>query len=115
MNSQRQKHFQTAHPVWAKTRETEKNLTIGLRCRFNAPSSGTLLLAITGSSLYRVWCNGRFVGHGPTRGPHGWYRVDAWDIRPYLRSGENLLCIEAAGYNANSFYLLDQPSFLQAE
>lgn len=108
-------HFRTARPVWAKGRETEKNLTVGLRCRFTSEITGKILLRIAASSLYRVWCNGRFVAHGPTRGPHGWYRVDEWNLRPYLFAGENLLCIEAVGYNANSFYLLDQRSFVQAE
>lgn len=32
-----------------------------------------------------------------------------------LWNGENILAIETAGYNVNSYYLLDQPSFLQAE
>ena len=30
-------------------------------------------------------------------------------------AGENVLAIEVAGYNVNSYYLLDQPAFLQAE
>ena len=29
--------------------------------------------------------------------------------------GENLLAVEVAGYNVNSFYLVDRPPFLQAE
>ena len=58
---------------------------------------------------------GQFVGLGPARGPHGYYRVDVWNLRQQLRPGANVIAIEVAGYNANSYYLLDQPSFLQAE
>ena len=32
-----------------------------------------------------------------------------------MTKGKNFLTIEVAGYNSNSYYLLDQPSFLQAE
>jgi alpha-L-rhamnosidase len=65
--------------------------------------------------LYRLFVNGQFAGHGPARAGHGFYRVDQWDISPKLKDGRNEVVVEVAGYNANSFYLLDQPSFLQAE
>ncbi|MHC4482454.1 MAG: alpha-L-rhamnosidase-related protein, partial [Planctomycetota bacterium] len=75
---------------------------------------GSAMLRITGSSLYRVFLNGSFLGHGPARGPHGYWRVDQWPLRN-LAAGENVLAIEVAGYNVNGYYLLDQPSFIQAE
>jgi alpha-L-rhamnosidase len=59
--------------------------------------------------------NGAFRGYGPARGPHEYYRVDEWDLTPALLSGKNWVAIEVAGYNVNSYYLIDQPSFLQAE
>ena len=74
-----------------------------------------MVLRAAGSTIYRVFLNGEFLGHGPARGPHGWYRVDEIDLTSKLRSGENVVAFEVAGYNANSYYLLDQPSFLQAE
>ena len=55
------------------------------------------------------------VGFGPACGPHGFFRVDEWDITKKLTPGKNLVAIEVAGYNCNSLYLLDQPSFCQAE
>ena len=107
--------FQRAKPLWPQGRETEKNLTVAFRARFDAPSVGSVLLRATGSTLYRVFLNGEFVGHGPARGPHGWFRMDVLDLTAKVKPGANVVAFEVAGYNANSYYLLDQPSFLQAE
>ena len=67
------------------------------------------------STIYRAWINGELVAHGPARGPHGYYRVDEIDVSKQLKPGTNVIAIEVAGYNSNSYYVLDQPSFLQAE
>ncbi len=110
-----QPSFVSAKAVWPAGREREKNVTVGFRATFERPAGATVRLRATGSSLYRIHLNGEFIGHGPARGPHGWYRVDEIDLTGKLRPGANLLAFEVAGYNVNSFYLLDQPSFLQAE
>ncbi len=107
--------FQSAKPVWLAGKKTEKNCTAGFRALFPAPTQPGCHVAIAASSLYRVFLNGEFVGHGPARGPHGHYRVDIWSLDARIKPGENLIAIEVAGYNVNSYYLLDQPSFLQAE
>jgi alpha-L-rhamnosidase len=107
--------FQLAKPVWPAGRETDKNITVAFRATFEAPLGERVFLRAAGSTLYRIFLNGEFIGHGPARGPHGWYRVDEIDVSSKLRPGKNLVAFEVAGYNVNSFYLLDQPSFLQAE
>ncbi|MGD0127242.1 MAG: hypothetical protein ABSF46_17925 [Terriglobia bacterium] len=107
--------FISAQPVWPKGLEREKNLFVGFRASFEASDQHPVLLRVTGSTVYRVFVNGAFRGYGPARGPHGYYRVDEWDLAPALRSGRNSVAIEVAGYNVNSYYLLDQPSFLEAE
>ena len=106
--------FESARPIWPADRETEKNLLAGFRCLLPRAPGGPVTLRVAASSLYRAFLNGAFLGHGPARGPHGYYRVDEWDLTDRLGE-ENLLAIEVAGYNINSYYLLDQPSFLQAE
>ncbi len=107
-----QPKFDSAQPVWPAGRETEMNLFVGFRAVFECPKEQNAVLRVAASSLYRVYLNGRFVGHGPARGPHGFFRVDEWP----LQTGErNTLAIEIVGYNVNSYYLLDQPAFLQAE
>ena len=107
--------FVSAQPVWPKGLEREKNLFVGFRASFEVSDQHPVLLRVTGSTVYRVFTNGAFRGYGPARGPHDYYRVDEWDLTPALRSGRNLVALEVAGYNVNSYYLLDQPSFLQAE
>jgi alpha-L-rhamnosidase len=104
-----------AVPVWADGMETEMNVTIGFQGAFNAGSKEECQLRITASTLYRVFLNGEFVGYGPARAAHGYFRVDEYDLSEYVNDGENIIAIEVAGYNINSFYTLDQPSFLQAE
>lgn len=107
--------FHSARPVWPEGRETERNILVEFRTEFDQPERSPVTLRLTGSTLYRVYVNNHFAGHGPARAGHGFYRVDEWDISPNLKAGQNRVSIEVAGYNANSFYLLDQPSFLQAE
>jgi len=107
--------FYTARPIWPEGREEEKNLSVGFRIFFDASECDNISLRVAASSIYRVYLNGEFFGHGPARGPHGYYRVDAWDLSDNLVTGSNIIAIEVAGYNVNSFYLLEQPSFLQAE
>ncbi|HUW18114.1 MAG TPA: hypothetical protein VMW16_02315 [Sedimentisphaerales bacterium] len=105
--------FRSAKPIWPEGRQTEKNLFVGFRAVINRPKNSTAVLRITGSSVYRIFLNGDFLGHGPARGPHGYWRVDEWPVD--LAAPENVLAVEAAGYNVNGYYLLDQPSFIQAE
>jgi alpha-L-rhamnosidase len=107
--------FAVARPIWPAGRETERNLSVGFRAEFDADPGGTVLLRLTASTLYRVFVNGEFAGHGPARAGHGYFRVDEWDLSELLDQGANTVAIEVAGYNANSYYVMDQPAFLQAE
>jgi alpha-L-rhamnosidase len=104
-----------AIPVWAEGREKEMNLTLGFHGVFQTLKNEDCKLRITASTLYRVFLNGEFLGYGPARAAVGFFRVDEYDLRNRLQKGENLLAIEVAGYNVNTYYTLDQPSFLQAE
>ncbi len=107
--------FRAAKPIWPAGRESEMNLLAGFRAVVTAQPDQPAMLRVTASCLYRAWINGEFLGYGPARGPHGWFRIDEWDLRGKLRTGKNVIAVEVAGYNCNGFYLLDQPSFLQAE
>ncbi|WP_423126711.1 hypothetical protein [Gaoshiqia sp. Z1-71] len=104
-----------ALPVWAEGREQEMNLSLGFQGVFDAKEKQDIRLKITASTLYRVYLNGEFVGYGPARAAHGYFRVDDYRLDSLVKKGENILAIEVAGYNVNSYYTLDQPSFLQAE
>ena len=107
--------FVAAKPVWAEGRETERNLTLAFREVIEAGRVGEAYMRLTASCDYRLRINGQFVAHGPSVAAHDFYRVDCIDIEPYLHRGENVIAVEVAGYNDDSYYLLNQPSFLQAE
>jgi alpha-L-rhamnosidase len=107
--------FISAKPIWPTGRDTEMNLSVGFRAVVEKPDAKPVVLRLAASTIYRVTLNGEFIGHGPARAAHGFYRVDDWDLTDKLASGKNVMAIEVAGYNSNSYYLLDQPSFLQAE
>lgn len=107
--------FSEAVPVWSEGRETEKNLTLSFREVLDVGLGSEAVIRLTASCDYRLQVNGEFVAHGPCVAAHDFYRIDAYDITPYLRWGKNVVAIEVAGYNCPSYYLLDQPSFLQAE
>ncbi|HET7101014.1 MAG TPA: hypothetical protein VFJ52_07685, partial [Terriglobia bacterium] len=91
------------------------NLSVGFRALFEPPRGKPVFLRAAASTLYRFFVNGEFKGCGPARGPHGYYRVDEWDLTRDLSAGTNVVAIEVAGYNINSFYILNQPPFIQAE
>lgn len=107
--------FKKARPVWVTEREREMNLTINFTASLDVDDPKDTYLSITGSTLYRVYVNGEFAGYGPARAAHGYFRVDEYDISGLLSRGTNKIAIEVVGYNVNTYYTLDQPSFLQAE
>lgn len=107
--------FAAAVPVWLDGREREMNLFVGFRAAVAKPKAGAVMLRITACSVYRALVNGEFAGYGPARGPKGFHRIDEWDITDLMKPGRNIIAVEVAGYNANGYYLPDQPSFIQAE
>ncbi|SFL52965.1 alpha-L-rhamnosidase [Porphyromonadaceae bacterium KH3CP3RA] len=104
-----------AVPVWADGREKELNLNLGFRAIFTAKTGQDVKIKISASTIYRVFMNGKFIGSGPARAAHGYFRIDEYPVGQFVKEGENVLAIEVAGYNINSYYTLDQPSFLLAE
>jgi len=107
--------FVSARPVWLEGREKERNLFVGFRATVDGTAAEAAVVRVTGSTICRLSVNGEFLGYGPARGPHGFYRVDEWPLKGRCKAGPNVIAIEVAGYNANSYYFIDQPSFLQAE
>ncbi len=108
-------YFYKAQAIWPEGRQFEKNLSIRFQANFEISEIENTTLKIAGSSLYRIYLNDEFIAYGPARAAHGFYRVDELDLSKKLIKGTNYLTIEVAGYNINSYYLLDQPSFVQAE
>ncbi len=106
--------FQAAEAVWPKGRRTVMNDFVGFRATVRIPDAAqSALLRLAASTVYRAFVDGVFVAHGPARAAHGHCRMDELPLR--LSAGEHAVAIEVAGYNMNSYDVLDQPSFLQAE
>ena len=107
--------FSTAKPVWPEGREREWNCQVGFTAEFDGKNAGDAVLRYTGATMCRVFLNGEFLAYGPARAAHGFVRVDDIPLAGKLRRGKNVVAIEVAGYNCDSFYTVRQPSFLQAE
>ena len=104
--------FEKAQPVWILGRDKEMNLWISLRAV--AKGAKKTVLRLTGSSAYDVRVNGNFIAFGPARCAHGFYRVDELDLTETIREAA-VVTVNIAGYNVDSFYHLDQSSFVCAE
>lgn len=105
--------FVKAVPVWPKGVESEMNSFIGFRAQFEVKDGEKPLLRLTGSSDYRISLDGRHLGWGPARAAKGYFRVDELPIA--VQAGRHVVAVEVAGYNCNSYCLMDQPPFLEAE
>lgn len=107
--------IEQARRVWLAGRSHELNVQAGFWLDLEPRAAGSLVLRLSGQTLYRVLINGELVHAGPVRAGHGWHRVDQVELLPHLRPGNNRLAIEVGGYYVASYYSLKQPSFLQAE
>ena len=105
--------FLHAQPVWLAGQEHAVNLT----AQFKAfcPRLEDVTVCIATSGIYNLYINGHFVAYGPARAGLGHFRMDRIGIAEYLTMDENAVVIEVCGYNAFSFEIQKQPSFLQAE
>lgn len=103
--------FQKAIPVWLEKEEKTLNSICAFCVRFKRAENAEPLIAA--SNCYKAYLNGEFLAFGPSRAAHGYFRVDRIPLRGLKE--ENVLFIEAAGYNTMNYWVLDQPAFLQAE
>lgn len=105
--------FCEAVPVWEKGEELTKNHSLIFRAIIEG--NDEIKINIAAHSRYQIFVNGSFFAAGPARAGHGFYRVNKYTVNKELSEKTNILTIITAGYNINSFYLLDKPSFLCAE
>ncbi len=105
--------FIAATPVWEVGTAKVMNRTLSF-CA-NIAGGQTVKLAAAASCSFVLLVNGDFVAHGPARCAHGHFRVDEYDLTPYLTKDVNRVTLRVVGYNVNAFAYLNQPSFLCAE
>lgn len=104
--------FLAAGPVWPAELSSGLHAFAGFRARL--PGIATpWTLRIAAASLYRAWLDGAFVAHGPARAAHGYARIDELPMPPVAAG--TTLAIEVVGYAINSYYVVGQTPFLQAE
>lgn len=105
--------FLAARPIWEVGTNHMMNRTVSF-CA-DVPAGGKVQVAAAASCSFVLLVNGHFLGHGPARCAHGFFRVDVYDLTPYLTQPVNRVAIRTVGYNVNAFAYLNQPSFLCAE
>jgi len=72
------------------------NLLVGFHTRVDDPRGARVVLRIAASSLYRVYLNGSFRAHGPARGPHGYFRIDEWEMTDARQSYDGSFFVDNA-------------------
>ena len=107
--------FKKAFAVWSENRENEIHLRLRFKTILERPDAPDCIVKLATSGIYNLYVNGKFVAYGPARAGRGHFRIDEYDILPYLTDGKNVVVIEVVGYNITSYYLKRQPAFLAAE
>lgn len=105
--------FLKARPVWVQGMEKEPNYRVQFKAICDRYDDAEIRIATSGT--YQLWVNGEFVSYGPARAGKDHFRMEKIDISRLLNKDKNTVIIEAAGYYCYSFYIMRQPSFLQAE
>lgn len=117
------KAFEKAKPVWLAEKSKEINCCMRMTCCFSVKesrkeaeaSAEAAELAIATAGIYRVYLNGSFLGHGPARAAHGYFRQDRIILPKELLDEENMLAVEALNFYTDSYYVPKQEAFVQAE
>ena len=105
--------FAKAAPVWLKDREEEINLSLQFKAL--CPALPDAAVHVASSGIYNLWVNGKFAAYGPARAGKGHFRMDRIPVSHLLTQEENVIVIEVCGFNAFTFEIQKQPSFVQAE
>ena len=95
--------FEKAEPIWITAEKGEVNSSVAFVSHFDWDGVQPLKLRLTGCSIFKVFVNGEFSAYGPARGPHGWFRMDEWDLSRAAKKGRNRLAIEGAAYNTTTY------------
>ena len=107
--------FEAAEPIWTTAEKGEINSSVVFTAPFEWDGASPLSLRLAGCSVFKVFVNGAFAAYGPARGPHGWFRMDEWDLSRVARKGDNRLAILGVAYNTTTYYVVEHEPFLQAE
>ncbi len=98
--------------IWGKNIREKLNHTIAFVYKTTPQKKETMKIAA--ASLYRFFVNGDLVGYGPARAPHGYARVDEYDLSDYAGKPV-VLAVEVFAANVNTYYIIDQLPFFACE
>lgn len=107
--------FISALPVWSEGEEKTMHIRLLLEGEFELAAGQKAELRVATSGSYQVIINGQFAAAGPARAGRGKFRCDRPDITALTHEGKNSVVIDVCGYNANSYCMIMQDSFVQAE
>jgi alpha-L-rhamnosidase len=94
--------------VWLRAEGGERNEHLFFRRDFSlatAPEKAELHLYA--DARYALYVNGAYVNFGPARSYHANPYYDTYDLRPYLREGENTLAVHALSNGMVTYQLFD--------
>ena len=80
--------------IWLPAQQRMDNLYVLARTQFDCPVVPASAPArVSGSQLYKLYVNGRYVGRGPNPADPSYYYYDVHDLAPYLVPGRNVISL----------------------
>lgn len=78
--------------IWCGGPERPRNFYLCLRrvCTLHGDVASARAFCVA-DSQYKLFVNATFVGRGPARSDPRWQSYDIYDLRPYLRRGQNVI------------------------
>ncbi|MCX7011350.1 MAG: alpha-L-rhamnosidase N-terminal domain-containing protein [Candidatus Sumerlaeota bacterium] len=101
--------------VWFETKLQENVFARARRVFHLDPKPGSAIARVACSGRYRLWLNGEPVGRGPALSGTNRRRFDVLDLTDVLRSGENLLAVQAIHFGYKTAQTPDGPPALWLE
>lgn len=99
----------TASWIWHPPTAKSENFYCMARKEFDlAAVPATARLRVTGSSLYRLWINGRAIGIGPNPADPSYYYFDVRDVREHLVPGRNVIALIGYVYSEQAQAVIAQ-------
>ena len=106
-------HFQKAIPVWIENDNQNMNMRVIFQTVIN--HKGNVFIHLATSCIYNLFVNGEFVSYGPARAGRNVFRKDIIPLTVCGNSSEYVITVEVQSYQVNSYYIMQQEPFLQAE
>lgn len=114
---QSQAIFSNAYWIWAADQNPSAyNISAHFRKTFISEGHvSEAVLHITADSRYRVAINQQWINDGPGRAYPEHWTYDSYNIKPFLKSGINIIEVTARYYGVGTFHQLPQQAGLLAE